>query len=165
MRALRVFAATGSRSFPFDRMIQALDGAVSSGVLPEGTTVLAQVGSSAWEPRFIDVVDYLDRDEFLARVDEADLVVSHGGTGSLMTALSRGKRVVAVPRRAVFGEVVDDHQVEFVRQLERAGLLRVCDEGDDLAAVMAASLVAPAPSPYQSNTQRCLIPSMRTLGV
>lgn len=156
MRALRVFAATGSRSFPFDRMIQALDGAVSSGVLPEGTTVLAQVGSSAWEPRFIDVVDYLDRDEFLARVDEADLVVSHGGTGSLMTALSRGKRVVAVPRRAVFGEVVDDHQVEFVRQLERAGLLRVCDEGDDLAAVMAASLVAPAPSPYQSNTAAVL---------
>ena len=156
MKALRVFAATGSRSFPFDRMVQALDEAASSGELPEGTAVLAQVGPSKWEPRSLSVVDYLDRDEFLARIDEADLVVSHGGTGSLMTALARGKRVVAFPRRAAFGEVVDDHQVEFVRQLEGAGLLRVCDEGDRLSEVMAASLAAPVPPPYRSNAAAVL---------
>ena len=85
-------------------------------------------------------------------MEEADLVITHGGTGAIIGAVTRGKRVVAVPRLAEFGEAVDDHQVEFVHQFEEMGLIKACLDLERLADVVneAASTVF---LPYRSNTE------------
>lgn len=158
---LRIFATVGSRTFSFDRMIQAIDEAMGSDKLPINTTALAQVGSGSFKPRYLDTVKYLDRDEFLKRIQEADLVIAHGGTGVIATALSCGKRVIAFPRMAAYGEHVDDHQVEFLHCLENKGLLRVCADNQQLVDVILDLLNDKSPSPYKSNTQE-ILESIRT---
>ena len=118
---MRIFATTGSRSFPFDRLVRAIDEVDFSSALPNGAEVFVQTGSGSYKPRNVEWAAFLSREEFGHRMESAELVVTHGGTGAIISAVSRGKRVVAVPRLARFGEAVDDHQVELVRQFEGMG--------------------------------------------
>ena len=57
-----------------------------------------------------------------AAIGSADLVVSHAGTGSSLTALTAGRFPLLVPRSAAAGEIGDEHQDVFARELERRGI-------------------------------------------
>lgn len=148
---MMVFVTTGSRGFPFDRLVRAVDGADLASALPGGADVFVQTGSSSYRPRHVAWADFLSRDEFGGRMAEADLVITHGGTGAIVGAVKRGKRVVAVPRLAEFGEAVDNHQVELVRQFEGMGLIKGCYDPGHLteAAVQAVHMDFRS---YESNT-------------
>ena len=56
-------------------------------------------------------------------VREARIVVTHAGVGSILLALTNGKRPFVVPRLRAFGETVDDHQLESSSTI-RAGRTR-----------------------------------------
>jgi len=76
---------------------------------------------------------FLDMDTFARHVAEAELLILHAGAGSAIHAVRAGKVPVVMPRRTEFGEHVDDHQVEFARELGRAGKIVVCEETELLA--------------------------------
>ena len=42
-------------------------------------------------------------------------MVTHGGPSSFISVLERNKVPIVVPRRKKFGEHINDHQVDFVR--------------------------------------------------
>jgi UDP-N-acetylglucosamine transferase subunit ALG13 len=69
---------------------------------------------------------------FIAALTAADIVILHAGASALH-AIQAGKVPVIVPRRACFDELVDDHQIEFARQLEGMGLAVVVEDVADLA--------------------------------
>jgi UDP-N-acetylglucosamine--N-acetylmuramyl-(pentapeptide) pyrophosphoryl-undecaprenol N-acetylglucosamine transferase len=92
-------------------------------------------------------------DELLAAMAEADVVVGHCGVGTTLTAMNAGHFGVLVPREAVHGENVDDHQVTLATELARLGLAAT-PRVDDLdlgvlesAAARAVERVA-APPPF-----------------
>lgn len=96
------------------------------GVLPE---VLAPDAEVLWQVGSTDVADFgiAAHDRVPARdlrqaVQEADLVVSHAGVGSALTALDAGRCPVLLPRRAAFDEHVDDHQALIAAELAGRGL-------------------------------------------
>lgn len=149
---MKIFVTTGSRSFPFDRLVRAVDNTDFASVLPVMSNVFIQTGSSTYIPKHAAWSGYLSRDEFSRRMNEADLVISHGGTGAIINAVKRGKRVVAVPRLSEFGEAVDDHQIELVRQFEAMGLIKGCFDLNNLAQDVAEALQAEY-KPYKSNTE------------
>lgn len=152
---MKVFATTGSRSFPFDRLVRAIDEAEIASLLPGGAEVFVQTGSSGYIPKNVEWAAFLSREEFGHHMDAADLVITHGGTGAIIGAVSRGKRVVAVPRLKERGEAVDDHQVELVRQFEGMGLIKGCFDLEKLADNVAEA-VRMEFVPYQSNTTTIL---------
>ena len=80
-------------------------------------------------------------------------MVTHGGTGAIIGAVKDGKKVIAVPRRARYGEHVDDHQAEIVRQFGEMGLIEPCMDPADLSAAYARALSRDY-LPYKSNTAR-----------
>lgn len=55
--------------------------------------------------------------ELEAATAAADVVISHAGVGSALTALRCGKRPILVPREAWRGEHVDDHQIQIATEL------------------------------------------------
>ena len=82
--------------------------------------------------------------ELGAAMREADLVVAHAGTGVALEALQAGKLPLLVPRRAEFGEHVDDHQEQIAGMLRARGLavVREADAiGPDDFLAAAASVV------------------------
>ena len=63
---------------------------------------------------------------------EADLVITHGGVGSIVMALKLGKKVIAIPRLSQFNEHVNDHQIQIVDSFDKQGFLIGLIELNDL---------------------------------
>ncbi len=105
-----IFVTVGSRNYPFDRLFKALDKLYDEGVLTD--KMFAQTGTSAYQPRNFEYRDFISQEEFLEKVKQADIVVSHGASGSIMKALNADKKVIAVTRLEKYGEHINDHQIQ-----------------------------------------------------
>jgi UDP-N-acetylglucosamine transferase subunit ALG13 len=114
----------------FDRLLAALD------TLAADEEVVVQCGDSTTRPARSTCVEFLPYDELVDHIRRARVVVAHAGVGTIMTALANGKRPILVPRRARFGEAVDDHQVELSAHLEQLGLVTVVHDLADLKAAV-----------------------------
>ena len=60
------------------------------------------------------------------------MVITHGGTGVIIGAVKQGKKVIAVPRLASYGEHVDDHQVQLLREFDGMNLICACYDSEKL---------------------------------
>ena len=114
IEVIMILVTLGSQKFQFDRLLQAIDRLVAEGRINE--PVFAQIGYSDYLPQNYEYKKFLDREEFEKLQDNADIIVTHAGTGAIIGSVKKGKRVVAVPRLAKFGEHVDDHQLQIVEQ-------------------------------------------------
>ncbi|CCF26446.1 Putative glycosyl transferase [Leuconostoc citreum LBAE C11] len=50
-------------------------------------------------------------------LEEARIIITHGGPASFLSVLSQGKKPIVVPRLTKFGEHVNNHQLTFAREL------------------------------------------------
>lgn len=133
---MRVFACAGSRPYQFNRLFEELDRIVAAGEV-DGE-VFAQIGASTYEPKYFPFEHFMEPDEFKAAEGRADIVVSHGASGSIMGALNAGKKVIAVARLARYGEHINDHQIAINETLAHEGLvLNVTDMADLGPAIRA----------------------------
>ena len=114
---MRVFASVGTHPQPFDRLIRELD-IVAAG---KRANFFAQTGSCSFAPKNFPFKNFLSGKEFEEKIAEADIVVSHGGAGTIINSLLQGKKLVVVPRLKRFGEHTNDHQLDLARALEREG--------------------------------------------
>lgn len=105
-----IFVTVGSRNYPFDRLFKKLDELYEDGTLIE--PMFAQVGTSSYIPKYFDYRAFINPEEFNEIIKEADIVVSHGASGSIMKALNAGKKVIAVTRLKKYGEHINDHQIQ-----------------------------------------------------
>lgn len=110
-----IFVTVGSQKFQFNRLLKYLDELVEKQIITD--EIFAQIGFCDYKPHNFTFKDFLDRDEFIKKVSESELVITHGGTGSIMGAVKLGKKVIAVPRLHEFDEHVDNHQEQIIKQL------------------------------------------------
>ena len=75
---------------------------------------------------------------------DADVIVCHGGPGTIHDALSAGVRPIVAPRSAADGEHVDDHQQRFADFLERTAAIDAARDEDRLRELLDAALLDPA---------------------
>lgn len=125
-----IFVILGSQRFQFNRLLMEIDELIQSGFLTE--PVFAQIGYSDYKPRNYEYKDFLNQDEFNAWVSKSDIVVTHGGTGAIIGAVKKGKKVIAVPRLAKYGEHVDDHQLQVIGQLKDQNIICGLDDCSEL---------------------------------
>lgn len=130
---IMIFITVGSQKFQFNRLLEAVDKLVEDGTIKE--EVYGQTGYSDYEPQHYKFKKFMDRDEFSQMEEEANIVITHGGTGAIIGAVKKGKKVIAVPRRAKYGEHVDDHQLQLLKEFEEMNIIMVCQNLDDLANV------------------------------
>ena len=146
-----IFVTLGSQKFQFNRLLKELDHLVEKGVLKE--EVFAQIGYSDYLPQNYKYKDFLSREEFIEYEGKADYVITHGGTGAIIGAVKKGKKVIAVPRLAKYGEHVDDHQLQLISQFSEMKLIVPCYEVENLAnAYLCAKDMKTLE--YQSNTEK-----------
>ncbi|MFK7740403.1 MAG: glycosyltransferase [Planctomycetota bacterium] len=133
-----IFVVTGTHEQPFDRLLRAVDG------LATAEQRVVQVGNCSYAPQNCDVHEFLAFDAVQQLMREADVVITHAGTGSAMLALSVGKLPVVAPRYACHGEHIDDHQLQLVNALVGDGMAVPYLDGDDLEARIEAARAADA---------------------
>lgn len=132
-----VFATVGA-TLPFNRLTNLVASARRAGLLPEH--IIYQVGDGGTRPADgetdAEVHESLPFDQVKDILRRADIVVCHGGTGSLITALREGCRIIAVPRKFALGEHYDDHQSEITGAFAERGLIAVANDDAEFAAAL-----------------------------
>ncbi len=110
-----IFVTVGASDIPYDRLVTTIDKLATDGVFTE--EVFVQIGHSKIRAGKLTFARFLSYEEMNARADEASLIITQGGPGSIMLALERGNIPIVVPRQKTFGEAVDNHQVLFSQKL------------------------------------------------
>ncbi len=148
-----IFIILGSQKFQFNRLVKEVDKLIENGYITE--EVYAQIGYSDYEPKNFKFKRFMDRDEFNQIENAASIIITHGGTGAIIGAIKKNKRVIAVPRLVRYGEHVDNHQIQLIEQFKNQNLicgLNSCEElGNAIKNIMDVSFKS-----YNSNTERYL---------
>ena len=143
-----IFITLGSQKFQFNRLLKAVD------EMDVDEEVFAQIGYSDYKPQHYKYKQFLDRDEFENMMSKADIVITHGGTGAIIEAVKKGKKVIAVPRLKKYGEHVDDHQMQLIGQFKNLELIYACEDMDLEKALRTVKETEY--KSYQSNTERII---------
>ena len=125
-----IFVTLGSQKFQFNRLLKEIDVLVEKKIITD--EVFAQIGYSDYLPSNYRYKNFLNRDEFAEMQKKADIVITHGGTGAIIGAVKMGKKVIAVPRLAKYGEHVDDHQIQLVEHFNEMELIYSCNDVQEL---------------------------------
>lgn len=129
-----IFVILGSQKYQFNRLLQKIDEMIQSGSITD--KVIAQSGYSTYKPKNYVSKDFFKRAEFIEHIRKSDIIITHGGTGAIVTALKEEKKVIGVARKKAFGEHVDDHQEEIVSAFDRMGLILEAKNLDDLDSII-----------------------------
>jgi beta-1,4-N-acetylglucosaminyltransferase len=132
------FVTIGNATQPFQRLLEVVTSLADTWPQP----VVVQHGNSPFKSTHCVSRAFLEMSEFAEMVENARLLIMHAGAGSVLHALRLGKTPVVMPRRAVYREMIDDHQVEFSRALASQGLVILADEVNDMPGAVRVALAS-----------------------
>ena len=142
-----ILVTLGTQKQKFYRLLDAIE------KLNTDEEIIVQAGGSAdYKSDKMKIFDFISYDEMQKYIDEADLIITHGGTGSIIMPLQKNKKVIACPRLAKYEEHINDHQKEIVDVFALEGHILKYDDGDDLQEVYD-KYKSFKPIPYKSNTE------------
>lgn len=130
-----IFVTVGTHEQPFDRLIRKVDKLKQKGIIKE--EVIIQTGFSTYEPKYCRWSKLLPYQQMVQNVADARIVITHGGPASFIMPLQIGKTPIVVPRQYQFHEHVNDHQVEFTRNVaQRMGTIIPVEDIDTLGDII-----------------------------
>lgn len=152
-RTVRIFVTVGS-TLPFDRLVRAMDRWAEQ---HPSASVFAQIGAGGTPPMHMTHAEMVEPIEFRRHCAESDLIVSHVGMGTVMTAAEVQRPLVALPRRHRLREVNSEHQsASAVWLKDRQGVCIVESEAELASAIeRMAGKCGPADFEGASRVQLC----------
>lgn len=108
-----IFATVGTHEQPFNRLVEYIDKLKGEGKVSD--EVIVQTGFSTYEPVHCTWSKFYSYNQMLSYVEDARIVITHGGPASFIMPLKNGKIPVVVPRQYEFNEHVNNHQLYFTR--------------------------------------------------
>lgn len=130
-----IFVTVGTHEQPFNRLVQKVDELKRDGIIRE--EVVMQTGFSTYEPQYCQWSKLIPYQQMVQNVANARIVITHGGPASFIMPLQVGKIPIVVPRQHQYDEHVNDHQVEFARNVaERMGNILVVEDIEKLEAMI-----------------------------
>jgi UDP-N-acetylglucosamine transferase subunit ALG13 len=126
-----IFVTVGTQ-LPFDRMVKTVDAWAATA----GVEVVAQIGPTPYACRSMRCCDFMATAEFDAHFQRAEWIIAHAGMGSILSALSFGKRLVIMPRRAAYREHRNDHQLATAKRFAGVPGVHVAWDEHELQAML-----------------------------
>lgn len=112
-----IFVTVGTHEQPFNRLLKEIDNLIENGVIKDD--VFAQIGYSDYVPKHYKCSKFLDYTEMQNYFLRANIVITHGGPSSFMEVIKLKKTPIVVPRQEKFNEHVNNHQLDFCKELEK----------------------------------------------
>lgn len=130
-----IFVTVGTHEQPFNRLVQEIDNLKRDGIITED--VIIQTGYSTYEPKYCQWDKLIPYKQMIKNVEDARIVITHGGPASFIMPLQVGKIPIVVPRQKKYDEHVNDHQVEFARNVaERMGTIIPVEKISELGNII-----------------------------
>lgn len=145
-----IFVTVGTHEQPFNRLVEYMD----KWAAEHDEEVIIQTGFSTYEPENCKWSKLYPYSEMVELVEQARIVITHGGPSSFIMPLQIGKIPIVVPRKKEYDEHVNDHQVDFSKAVaERQGNIVVVEDIQKLGDILDNydELIASMPAALQSN--------------
>lgn len=141
-----ILVTLGTQKQSFVRLLDMIE---NSNIKEE---IIVQAGHTKYSSEKMKIFDFIPYEKLNELTDKADIIITHGGTGSIVTPLKKGKKVIAVPRLAKYGEHVDDHQVQIVDVFSEMGYIIKLNENDNLNSILK-KIKKQKMVPFKSNNE------------
>jgi len=130
-----IFVTVGTQ-LPFDRLIRAVDE-----IAPrlDGEKIIAQTNNGSYIARNIECRPYFQADEFNSLINRSRLIISHAGTGSIISALTHRKPIIVMPRRASLKEHRNEHQLATAKKMDELKFVNVAYDERELKKLVLDS--------------------------
>ena len=116
-----IYVTLGTQGADFSRCLKMVEQLIEDENIQD--EVIAQVGNTTYRPKNIKCFDYVTETDYQKYIAEADVIVTHAGSGALFSCIKKSKKAIAVARLAKYGEMVNDHQTELVKKLAEEGYI------------------------------------------
>ncbi|MGJ5644823.1 multidrug MFS transporter [Latilactobacillus curvatus] len=132
-----IFVTVGTHEQPFNRLVKAIDELKLKGEITE--SVFIQTGYSTYVPQACEYKNFISMKQMDKYMQQANIVITHGGPSSFVMALQYNKVPIVVPRLSKYNEHVNDHQLTFCNELiERNFPIKVVENIDSLTDVIGS---------------------------
>ena len=111
----------GTQNNSFKRLLKELDRLKENKIIKE--EIIVQAGYTKYESKNLEIFDFIDKNKLEEYQDKADLIITHGGVGSIISSIKNGKKVIAVPRLKEYSEHVNNHQKDIVENFSEQGYI------------------------------------------
>ena len=139
-----IFVALGTQDKSFKRLLELAE------KIDTTDKIICQTGFTKYESSKLEIHDYFSVDEYNRIIKEADVVITHGGVGTILSALSFNKKIIVVPRLKKYGEHQNDHQLQVARVFKDNGHIVLFEDGDDINKILEKAMSF-SPKSFVSN--------------
>lgn len=144
-----ILVTLGTQDKNFTRLLDIIQTEIKKGNIKD--KVIVQAGCTKYESEDMEIFDLIDRENFDKLINECDILITHGGVGSILTGLRNNKKVIVCPRLSKYNEHVNDHQMQIVEKFSDLGLILSLYENDDLNKILR-KVKEFKPKKFKSNT-------------
>ena len=132
-----ILVMLGTQNNSFHRLLEEVDKNIKDGIITE--KVIVQAGYTKYESDNMEIVDFISREKIEKLQQEANLIITHGGVGSIIQSIEKGKKVIAVARLHEYGEHVNNHQKEIVELFNKKDYIIGIDNVEHLKQALEKS--------------------------
>ena len=144
-----IFVTVGTSKQDFSRLIREIDRLIDEKVINDD--VVVQSNLCMYKPKNFVINSQLSKREYQLYLKKCDLIITHGGVGSIMDGLKNNKKVIAFPRLAKYSEAVNDHQVEIINEFKKMNYI-LTGKISDLDKILE-DVKSFVPNTYKSNNK------------
>ena len=148
-----ILVLLGTQNNSFHRLLEEIEKNIKDGIIKD--EIIVQAGYTKFQSHRMRIIDLMSKEQLEKFQDEADLIITHGGVGSIISSLEKGKKVIAVPRMHEYGEHVNNHQKEIVKDFNDKGYIIGIEKVEDLKQAIIKSKDF-EPKKYQPNNEKML---------
>ncbi len=109
-----ILVTLGTQDKQFTRLLKAIDNAIDKGIIKD--KVIVQAGSTKYSSDNMEIFDLISSSKFSEMIKSCDLLITHGGVGSILEGLKYNKKVIAAARLKKYDEHENDHQKQVIRE-------------------------------------------------
>lgn len=125
-----ILVTLGTQDKTFVRLLEKINQLIDQGLIKD--KVIVQAGFTKYNSDNMEIFDLIPQDEFDSLMAQADLIITHGGVGNIISALEKNKKVIAVPRLSKYGEHINDHQTQIIAKFNDLGYIIGLQDVDEL---------------------------------
>ena len=145
-----IFVTLGTQDKEFPRLLKQMEKEIKNGNIKE--EVIVQRGYTKYSSKYMKMLDLVSTEEFKKLVKDCDLLITHGGVGSILEGIKQNKKIIAVPRKKEYKEHTNDHQIQILKEFASLSYIIAIDDVKDLSKALEQSKTF-KPKTFKSNTK------------
>lgn len=125
-----ILVLLGTQNNNFSRLLEEIEKCIKNKKINE--EVIVQAGYTKFKSEHMKIFDLIPGAKLEELQDKANVIITHGGVGSIVSSIKKGKKVIAVPRLHKYGEHVNNHQREIVDMFGAKQYIISCNDVNQL---------------------------------